>query len=87
MTFSAETWSTAREAFVFRCIDPKRGDRWTFCVGRDVLAELERTEPFVAEGAFDTWRSKIYHAAYAKMESGDPQAQLALSIEEIRRVP
>ena len=88
MNFSEETWSARRDAFVFRCIDPLRGNRWTFCVGHGVLAELgrelERNEQIEPEHAFDRWRPQIYHAASERMRYEDSQVQQVLTADDVR---
>lgn len=85
MTFSAESWSSEREAFVFRCVDARRGDRWTFCVSRGVLESLSKPEPLAPQATFDMWRVRIYAAASSRMLSGDPTSQQAITVEDIRR--
>lgn len=88
MNFSAETWSTRRDAFVFRCLDPLRGNRWTFCVDQCVLEELgrelERTRHVVPERAFDRWRPQIYHAASERMRYEDSRVQQVLTADDVR---
>ena len=82
--FTAETWVAGPEAFVFRCQDPRRGDRWTFCISRATLQELEPQSPFKPVAAFDALRSRIHSAASARMRVADPMVQQVLSAYDIR---
>ena len=83
-SFSAETWVAGPEAFIFRCQDPRRGDRWTFCVSRTTLQELDPTQPFKPVAAFDALRARIHSAASARMRVADPLVQQVLSAYDIR---
>jgi hypothetical protein len=83
-TFGEETWVAGPQAFLFRCQDARRGDRWTFCVSRATLEELEPRTPFKPATAFDALRARIHSAASARMKVADPNVQQVLSAYDIR---
>lgn len=83
-TFESETWVAGPQAFLFRCQDARRGDRWTFCVSRSTLEELEPRVPFKPAVAFDALRARIHSAASARMKVADPTVQQVLSAYDIR---
>jgi hypothetical protein len=66
-----EMWVAGPQAFLFRCQDVRRGDRWTFCVSRSTLQELEPRVPFKPAEAFDALRARIHSAASARMKVAD----------------
>jgi len=85
-TFSAETLVKEREVFVFRCHDPRLGNRWMFCVPTSALQELQPNDPFVPAAAFEGLREAIYGAAYCRMRFADPMSQQELSSDDLRVV-
>ena len=84
---SPETWAEDREAFVFRCHHPMRGDRWTFLVERGTLeAFAPEDESLQVSSTFNKLRPFIYAAAYSRMEYADSTAQQRITVEDIRNV-
>ena len=83
-SMSPETWAGDRGLFVFRCVDPAKGDRWTFFVEQSTLAELGSDGSFDPAATFDKLRSQIYAAAYARMADADPTSQQAITADDIR---
>ena len=83
-TFGAETWVAGPEAFIFWCQDPRRGERWTFCVSRSTLEELAPTKSMKPSAAFEAFRAGIHSAASARMRVADPLVQQVLSAYDIR---
>jgi len=90
MQMGMEAWSTKRQAFIFRCSDARKGDRWTFVVSQSVLEELHGSSMGASALAalFDALRPRIYQAAQSRMMTdADPTAQQVLSADDIREVP
>jgi hypothetical protein len=85
-SMSPETWARDRDAFVFRCHHPLKGDRWTFLVERSTLEVLAADEPLQPTTAFDKLRLSIYAAAFSRMEYADPKVQQMITVEDIRNV-
>jgi hypothetical protein len=83
-TFGPETWVAGPEAFIFWCQDPRRGERWTFCVSRSTLEELAPSKSMKPSAAFDAFRAGIHSAASARMRVADPLVQQVLSAYDIR---
>ena len=83
-----ESWSTQRQSFIFRCLDPLKGDRWTFVVHRATLEELHENTADTPEptALFNEFRARIYSAAHRRMTTdADPTAQQVISPEDILR--
>jgi hypothetical protein len=83
-SFSGEAWLSDRQAFIFRCHDPCRGDLWTFRVSRPALQALHPEVPFIPAAVFDSFRAAIYSAALSRMSYADPIQQHELSAEDVR---
>lgn len=86
-SISPETWAQDRDAFVFRCHQPRKGDRWTFLVERGTLeAFAPDDESLPLTSTFDKLRPIIYAAAFSRMMYADPKQQQRIAIEDLRSV-
>ena len=81
--FSVETRVVERDVFVFRCHDPRRGNRWMFVVNTSALRELQPNDPFDPVTAFGSLRAAIYGAACRRMRFADPMSPQELSSEDL----
>jgi len=82
-SFSAEIWASDRQAFQFRCHDPCRGDKWTFCLSISALHALHPDQADAPAAVFNTFRSAIYSAAFKRMALADPTVQHELSAADV----
>jgi hypothetical protein len=85
-SFSAETWASDREAFIFRFHDYRFGDLATFFVPESTLKELRPDGPFRPESAFDALRPLIYEAALEHIRTGSSMSQHVVTPHELREL-
>ena len=81
---SPESWVQSREMFVFRVYPAANMERWTFCVSRSTLEELEPQSPSSVAEVFRRCRPEIHRAALRRTSRGAQDADQVLSAQEIR---
>ena len=83
-SFSTEIWVADREAFIFRCLNQRFGDKSTFCVPRSTLQALKPRQRFMPAAAFDALRPVIYLAATERIRAASAIVQHTLTAHELR---
>ena len=78
-----EVWDAAREMYIFRCHPAAKLERWTFCVPRSTLEEIEPDRSLSMATIFNRLRARIYRAAYHRMTAGCPREEQVISASEI----